>query len=607
MVSLMGRSAYGAVISVCPSAPTTQDSTSMVTSQGSQQETPQGSPKPLTGATIYQAPGASGSVIHVTAEPLSEALGCQSTTVTAPVEAVKWVGLLSDDHAADLKSGLLIRFDQSPKPSETEAALVVKEIQPLDPPPSAQPLIPTPMPLNKNLVPFFSLVPFGVEERVDIDATDDRVILTCKSGKAPAGVVFEQPQWILPAMTSLHWVVSMRGEGRFRWLAADTPKTREQSPWVLGDVTVSGTDTAYQFPVFNHQAPQGWAWNAWVLECPQEGGQTIVADMRLKADPKSAPPRFEPIQQTTWVWHAPYWRDQADQLIGQLQHADVNRVYIDVPLNADLSGVQDAKALKQFVVKARRAGISVWVVEGDPHDLLPQGQERVLRRAQAYKAFNQQVDRRFQLAGIQYDIEPYLMSGYFVNPKQWNQAYVALLQTVSTKTGFALESVLPFWFASAQTDHQPLLEALAPVVERVTVMDYRTNVKEVVQFAQPFLAWGMKYRKPVSIALETSPLPDETFEVFRLSASGRGPLWIVPMEGSGSLLVLFKEDQTHAGDWGYRYSHSVKVMAQKLTFDGQKETLKTVLPEVKQALNPWRSFEGIALHYWQTVEPLLKP
>ena len=329
----------------------------------------------------------------------------------------------------------------------------------------------------------------------------------------------------------------------------------------------------------------------------------------------------------TWVWAAQTWVEQPVELAADLAGQGIDRVYIDVPLVNDNQALGYPKTLKAFLAEAYRQGIHVWVVEGSPYGLTVSGQKTVLQRARTYQAFNATLPQAHRLKGIQYHIEPYLMPGYYANPALWNQAYVALMNQVKTETGFALDSVLPFWFDQARVPRLmpgvmsgvmprlmpdasgSFLDALAPYVDTVTVMDYRTRPEAIESFAQPFLAWGQQSGKPVVVALETGPLPDESFEAYRplgWSTHRRARLWLLPYDTDHKLLVLLKQGANlgSAGE-AFRFSHHVTVPASRVTYHDQFARFQGDLTDVSRRLQRWPAFGGMAIHFWGSYKALL--
>ena len=81
-----------------------------------------------------------------------------------------------------------------------------------------------------------------------------------------------------------------------------------------------------------------------------------------------------------------------------------------------------------------------------------------------------------------------------------------------------------------------LLDAVAPWVSGLVVMDYRTDASEIYRFAVPYLDWGERHGKTVRIALEAGPIAPETR--YRYEQAPEGELWQVQLEERHFLLML---------------------------------------------------------------------
>jgi hypothetical protein len=72
--------------------------------------------------------------------------------------------------------------------------------------------------------------------------------------------------------------------------------------------------------------------------------------------------------------------------------------------------------LASFVRQAGARGIRVRSVDGDPHMVLTDEVPNMVKRVQAYAAYNAQVAPEARLAGIQFDVEPYLLPDAVLPP-----------------------------------------------------------------------------------------------------------------------------------------------------------------------------------------------
>ncbi|MEI7607797.1 MAG: hypothetical protein WCJ64_10475, partial [Rhodospirillaceae bacterium] len=201
--------------------------------------------------------------------------------------------------------------------------------------------------------------------------------------------------------------------------------------------------------------------------------------------------------------------------------------------------------LAAFVSAARKRGIAVWAVVGDPHAVLPSERSRFETIARAYAAYNAAVAESGRLTGLQLDIEPYLVPGYGLAPVVWDAAWVDTVNGIAAAAGgLAVDLAVPFWFGTPER-RERCLDRLSSAVSSLTVMDYRSDPAAIRELAAPVLSWGAANRRGVRIALERGPLPDETAVNFIPAEDG--PLWRLSLAGGPVLLLLDRPGRNGLG------------------------------------------------------------
>jgi hypothetical protein len=327
------------------------------------------------------------------------------------------------------------------------------------------------------------------------------------------------------------------------------------------------------------------------------------------ASPVSMPQHTSPsrptslLQLSTWLWEPTIWLNQSrNRLWFQLRDAKIQRVYISIPIHAKNNLPKHIKALKTFIRKAQAHHVAVWAVEGDPRMILPSARQSLLRRLVAYEHYNRLVAPEEQLAGLQYDIEPYLIPGFELNPQSAYRAYLETLSAARTQSSLPLDAVLPFWIMKDTLTEKNFMAELALVVDSITVMDYRTDPDQIVQFAQPFLHWGVLHHKKVQIALEAGPLPGETQYAYYPASSGA--LWHLQLN-SHHIFLLLKNPAPNPSGQSFAFSHQKTVDASNITFANDMQKLIVLLPGLQQTFSAWPSFQGLALHQYLEISKAL--
>jgi len=158
---------------------------------------------------------------------------------------------------------------------------------------------------------------------------------------------------------------------------------------------------------------------------------------------------------------------------------------------------------------------------------------------------------------------------------------------------------VPFWWDGKTA----LLDGLAPLVDALAVMDYRTDPSQIAEFAVPFLDWGTRHRKQVRIALEAGEIAPETQRRYVRAAAGEpGQLLRLRLDGQ-QVLVLLRE-ALPAGDTAgaelFRLQSTREIDGSATTFHQDKPALLRLLPGLEADFSAWdNAFGGMALHEYR--------
>jgi hypothetical protein len=257
--------------------------------------------------------------------------------------------------------------------------------------------------------------------------------------------------------------------------------------------------------------------------------------------------------------------------------------------------VREPAALAAFIRAAGKRGIRVLSVDGDPHMVLPEQQPALARLVRAYAAYNAGVEPAARLAGLQFDVEPYLLPEYGSGKIDWDARYLAMAHNLRAAAGsLRLELVVPFWWDSRTA----LLDGLAPLVDALAVMDYRTDPAQVTAFALPFLDWGARHRKQVRIALEAGEIAPETQRRYvRAEAGEAAQLLRLELDGQQVLALLKEAVENEQGVDSFRLQSTREIDGSATTFHKDKPALLRLLPGLESDFSAWEeAFGGIALH-----------
>jgi hypothetical protein len=449
---------------------------------------------------------------------------------------------------------------------------------------------PGPMPLRANLLERMGARAFGVEERVKLSLDGGRLTVACGAGTRPAGVLLSGP-WFLPR-ARLRLAARYSGGAGFALQAADGAAADRETALALGALPAQASSATLQLALPDALDRAGW--RHFVLQCPAQAASLAIESLSIEPDPApGATVDRASSARSTWVWKAADWRDRAPALLDWAAAHGVRALFITVPFKD--GKVREPARLAAFIRSAGARGIHVLSVDGDPHMVLPDQQSALARMAGAYAAYNASVEPAARLAGLQFDVEPYLLPEYGAGKVDWDARYLAMARTlVDAAGGLRLELVVPFWWDGKTA----LLDDLAPLADALVVMDYRTDPAQVSAFAVPFLDWAARHGRQVRIALEAGEIAPETQRRYVRAGAGEAITLLRVKAGGQQVLAMLRDPAAGAPDLdGFRLQSSREIDGSATTFHNNKPALLRLLPALENDFSAWgEAFGGLSLH-----------
>ncbi len=318
---------------------------------------------------------------------------------------------------------------------------------------------------------------------------------------------------------------------------------------------------------------------------PVMSGATQTSALEIQGDPS---------QRAAWLWSPELWIEQPGQVWDIAAQEQLQRLYISVPVTEQQ--VSHPERLSDFIANSLQRGLAIWAVVGDPRDVLADNHPALEARTQAYQAFNQ-AHPETPLAGLQLDIEPYLLPGFSLAPDYWRQQYLTTIGLVHEQLGQAmpLDIVLPVWWGTHPDWGDLLLEGLVLPELSLTIMNYRTSAQSLLAGAEPFLEWGQTHGIKIVMALELGSLGNDEIRRTYGVTVGAGELWWLPI-GEHHLLVLFDRPTAGLPGRSYLQRDEQPFNMANITFAGRRHELDALLPDLLAQWSAWSSFDGIAIH-----------
>jgi hypothetical protein len=292
---------------------------------------------------------------------------------------------------------------------------------------------------------------------------------------------------------------------------------------------------------------------------------------------------------SAWAWDPQAWRDNPLALIGAARRIGIGALYVSIPIAA--GEVEHAEALAAFIVAAAAAGIEVCAVEGDPEMITAEGLAAAVLRARGLAKYSAEHPHA-ALAGVQYDIEPYLLPSFGAAPAAaWTRWSIAL-RTLSEALGQPLDAVIPYWI-NTSPGGEDALAAARPALRGMTIMAYRTDLKQIQEAAAPALLFVERAGLPATVALEAGPIAQERRTIFRSASAGE--LHLARL-GDVTVALLMNEPQPGGRSHAFRHSHSVLADPARITFAGDTARLLAVAGALSRELTAYPAAQRIALH-----------
>ncbi len=342
-----------------------------------------------------------------------------------------------------------------------------------------------------------------------------------------------------------------------------------------------------------------------------------------------APPTLVSRHHATWVWHTEDLLQHPEgwpDFVRALQRQQIAQVYLQWPRASAALPV-----LARLIQAFQSQGLRVHALAGDPRWALRPYHQEALAVFDAVVAYQHDYPQA-PVVGLHYDIEPYLLPGFFGRRQsQFLQEHVHLAQQLYARTQaeqLLLSYALPHWFdvldeftgqplnLQWQGEILPFHGWLQRFSDAIALMDYKTVVtgpQGIVASAEAELAFARAHGKKVWIALETMALPDEQLFTFSGPPQTRRPqgavLAVFVQNQARRFAVLSTADALPEGAVQALYwplKAYAQIDATQLSF-AQKgpEALTQVLQATENTLGQDPAFGGMAVHHSESFLALM--
>ncbi len=220
-----------------------------------------------------------------------------------------------------------------------------------------------------------------------------------------------------------------------------------------------------------------------------------------------------------WSWSQDaFVTDEArEELLSFCQREGISHIDQHVSIKRSNSGdetVQNGQALAQLIAEAAKRNISVNALRGERTMFFEKNHERGFEQLRALVEFDQQLDEGAHLAGIKYDVEPYLTDEWRAGGKEREKVmtdYLGFLQRARKHLdGFAPSLELcvdvPFWWDKQEFaveidgETKALVHHVQDLADWMAIMSYRTETRDVLRLVEEERGHARSNERPHSVS-----------------------------------------------------------------------------------------------------------
>lgn len=177
----------------------------------------------------------------------------------------------------------------------------------------------------------------------------------------------------------------------------------------------------------------------------------------------------------------------------------------------------DFEAVRTFIADVHSRGLEIHYLSGDPSWALEEYRNNAIVPLNKVFEYNQLVSENERFDGLQFNIEPHVLSGWatgeifgeYIDSVALYQTYVTNHNSTNSDN-LIFGVTINYWYEEKYYDDRPLNEHIQDAVDFITVMNYWTSVGAIGMSATEIAyAETLGQQKTVHIALETMNLGED--------------------------------------------------------------------------------------------------
>lgn len=218
-----------------------------------------------------------------------------------------------------------------------------------------------------------------------------------------------------------------------------------------------------------------------------------------------------------WVWNfytSVSTQEQRNELIQFSLNNHINLLFI----GSYQSLSEHSSDYAELIRIAHQKGIRIFALAGKASWALEENHQEVLDHIDQVLAYNS-THPSAQLDGLQLDIEPYRLAGFWTHMDPIGLQFLQILQKSvdlidsSNSKDIEFNIAIPFWYATSKPPiivtyndtSKPLSQHILDRVDSVSIMAYRDNADAQIQVTKTDIAYAETINKKVYVGVETIP------------------------------------------------------------------------------------------------------
>lgn len=230
-----------------------------------------------------------------------------------------------------------------------------------------------------------------------------------------------------------------------------------------------------------------------------------------------------------WVWRRETVVDPTlrQEMLKFSERHGIKRLLVQVRFTGDPGKrvLADSEEMHSLIVEARARGIVIEALDGDKDMGMAERREETLEKLDAILEFNASLPESQKLAGVHYDIEPYLGDRWKSGDEQGvileNLQTMALIrEKITPETNLLLAYDIPSFYDRHPTtlnvefngEYKNFHQHIQDLSDYIGIMSYRrtaTGPNSILDICQAEFEYAEKIGKPVYPAIETIRLKNE--------------------------------------------------------------------------------------------------